>query len=87
MYRWEDRHGEMSTWLRAYCEDCGLARRDVAGQTCNVRHPDGRLQAEALMLAVASYGRCHRCESTDIAFFSPGEIDAMKREHYPAGAY
>jgi hypothetical protein len=56
---------------------CGEYRNDVPGQWCNARHPDGRLQAEAIMLAVATYGRCEFCGETkiDILTMREGRAD------------
>lgn len=65
-YRWERQHGEGLTTLTALCENCGRPRPDVHHQVCNVRHPDGRLKAEALMLAVATYGSCQDCGASAV---------------------
>ncbi len=57
----------------ACCAECPAGREDVTPQPCNARHPDGRLRAEALMLAVASYGCCRSCGSTAVKLTSLNE--------------
>lgn len=78
--RWERRHGEGQTTVTAQCASCGLPRFDVEPQSCNARHPDGRLRAEALMLAVATYGSCRHCSSKVVTLTTtlerPSDLDA-----------
>lgn len=73
--RWASHHDEGWTITDAVCRNCGEFRIDVPSQWCNARHPDGRLRVEALMLAVAAYGRCDFCGEAQVDLLTLRELD------------
>lgn len=76
---YDQRHDERRTVISAHCRACGHFRFDIPDQRVNARHPDGRLRAEAIMLAVAWYQSCHHCGATGIDLMTIRELAARRR--------